>query len=112
MPYIITTKRTCRCDGSEHIGSESRRAVSTLEEARHHAYDETRRVDSGTGHRSAWRISSSGGSVGPLPDGTMIEVEPVSWGELHCRSGHEPGDWWGAGDRIIAAYNAGQGHHA
>jgi hypothetical protein len=28
------------------------------------------------------RISESGGTVGPLPDGTVIEVEPADWATI------------------------------
>ena len=103
MPYLVTTKRpdgddrNCNClvpymegAGNHSPGCAcftprvvSRRAVATLEEAR----KATRRKlepflpggvlegDPAKWLKAAWSIPESGGSVGPLPDGTLITVE-------------------------------------
>lgn len=68
MPYIVTTKA-------------SRRAVATLDEARAVIRDHV--VNAGVAHgTTADPITNSGGTVGPLPDGTVIEVRPVAVDEL------------------------------
>ena len=65
MPYIITT--TTKPAGSPP-GSKlvriSRRAVATLDEARAVA-------------EQINELPASGGTIGPLPDGTIIEVRRV-----------------------------------
>lgn len=110
MPYVITTKRPLmdpplRSDGFEIV---SRRAVVTLEEARTYVteiglrpallaedYDDLRQQFAG--------VRDSGGTVGPLPDGTLIEVEHWRWAALTDAA--EMPDV--ASDaEIIAAYNA------
>jgi hypothetical protein len=81
-PYIVTTKRR----GYMGLGLVrsprvvSRRAVATLEEARDFIYslcaetdvDDERIAD------DIDRLPESGGTVGPLPDGTVIEVEQTT----------------------------------
>jgi hypothetical protein len=87
VPYIITTLAQCEHpDGSppEHGRRiQSRRAVATLEEARQHARNEadaTVREDE-FAPKAAWdaiaALPEAGGTVGPLPDGTVIEVRRV-----------------------------------
>lgn len=91
MPYMITTYRhawrnshTCTCP---------RRAVATLEEAQVVAAQGVRRVRDEDGTRDFWNavypligqaetLPESGGKVGPLPDGTVIEVVRVEWRTL------------------------------
>jgi hypothetical protein len=123
-PYIITTKRPGEvfplADQGWHI---SRRAVATLEGANEAV------------HRIAhdlpgkWQITTlakytplpeSGGTVGPLPNGTVIEVEQVGWSELARLAGRtrytvppdEPVDPDGLSRKgwqvILDAYNARQ----
>jgi hypothetical protein len=81
MPYIVTTKRPAKVDHDEERAERehvSRRAVATLEEARDFIYslcaetdvDDERIAD------DIDRLPESGGTVGPLPDGTVIEVKP------------------------------------
>jgi hypothetical protein len=52
-------------------------------------------------------LPESGGTIGPLPDGTVIEVERVSWLSLLKAAfpDHDHGDVYGE-DEIIDAYNA------
>lgn len=74
MPYVITTS----IDGSGEF--ESRRAVATLEEAGDRVADiVTDIAGDGRDGRDQWddqiaAFTESGGTVGPLPDGTVIEV--------------------------------------
>lgn len=94
-PFIVTTKpdacpegvEDCRCVG------QSRRAVATLDEARDAARDRVGPLGSFEAVRAApsWQVDAldtitelleSGGTVGPLPDGTVIEVAPVHSGDL------------------------------
>jgi hypothetical protein len=89
MPYIVTTKRPE--DGeflnpvngqSQPYGpteSLSRRAVATLEEAR--AVVKTTCGTDLMAPLEASLLPGSGGAV-TLPDGTVIEVEPILWESL------------------------------
>jgi len=82
MPYIITTHT--RKDAIERsVGlapRPSRRAVATLEEARDVAEDAVigeGRFDNDEAFLAAIvALPESGGTIGPLPDGTVIEVTP------------------------------------
>jgi hypothetical protein len=73
MPYIITTKSRVKV---------TRRAVATLDEAQDGCYWIA--VDHGTTSEGAASIAipHDGGTIGPLPDGTVIEVERVSLAAL------------------------------
>ena len=99
MPYIITTSHGCGyCQRCGYGGGSSpeclhpqatRAAVATLEEARELAYDRivhtpeyTRVTGFPTLEWTHARLPEAGGTVGPLPDGTVIEVRPASWADL------------------------------
>lgn len=92
MPYVITTKRgreqvLVENFGPAHTYAEfSRRAVATLEEAREAirvVADVQRNFPTAKPvYESARRLSKSGGTVGPFPDGTVIEVAPASYDDL------------------------------
>jgi hypothetical protein len=80
MPYIVITKRLDSSTGWNDSGLRvSGRAVATLEEARREAGRaclgstslDLRNVE------QARTLPESGGTVGPLPDGTVIEVRPA-----------------------------------
>jgi hypothetical protein len=92
MPYIVTTKRD---DGPKlgwivGVPSCSRRAVATLEEAVSEVKRAVKVIATETGRVAATTeqamaivaLPESGGTVGPLPDGTVIEVEPKLWRDL------------------------------
>lgn len=92
MPYVITTKQRSEsyATGHSYVPNAietvvSRRAVATLDEAREqYLYNAVAGF-----HGQPWLdrvddIPESGGSIGPLPDGTVIEVEPVTWRELRA----------------------------
>ena len=105
MPYVITTRREGPYWGPQNIISESRHAVATLEEARDYARAECERVD------GAWLdyspreiVTESGGTIGPLPDGTVIEVRELRADDLASL----PLEMRDRGDifEIIDAYNA------
>lgn len=79
MPYIITTNRlVSELDAGETAvrGESTRIAVATLEEVEQHTLDlygmppRDLMDDPDT-----W--NDSGGTIGPLPDGTVIEVKRV-----------------------------------
>jgi hypothetical protein len=88
MPYVITTKRQTPFGraGGQTIGGPvdvilSRRAVSTLEDARRALWDVLNEYEALPMQVGA-PLREAGGTVGPLPDGTVIEVEQVKWSEL------------------------------
>jgi hypothetical protein len=109
MPYIITTLDTARHgepmedQSAADVDGATRTAVATLEEARDKAHEAVHaayraaypvHADGRTGEHSdaqrahRWRnieisnLPESGGTVGPLPDGTVIEVRQVTLAEL------------------------------
>jgi hypothetical protein len=86
-PYIVTTKRERPLELAAPDLTDipiSRRAVATLAKARHDAelalVDYKARTGAMPERRfilAARTIAESGGTVGPLPDGTLIEVAPA-----------------------------------
>jgi hypothetical protein len=109
MPYIVTTKRR----GYMGLGLVrsprvvSRRAVATLEEAQGHVDVVVQEVvgwNTDAGHV----IGPDGGTVGPLPDGTVIEVERISIAELARRAGITVPRAWHTRTYLVDAYNARQ----
>jgi hypothetical protein len=84
MPYIVTTKRTVPTDlGRDEVadaGVLSRRAVATLEAILQYGSDQGWRRAT---VRAVASFPESGGTVGPLPDGTVIEVEPIAFSRLY-----------------------------
>lgn len=129
MPYIITTKAATEPDAYSRFKERqatglaaplSRRAVATLDEARTAAED--RVIDAlgvlGTHAASderfdARELPEQGGTIGPLPDGTVIEVERVTYGQLRVMvDGDDSWDDAYTADEeteIIDAYNTAQG---
>lgn len=109
MPYVITTRPCAEPPNEQHgVRAEilSRRAVATLEEAR----NALEREITGTPMtaqaeidllRAVRRLLATDSTVGPFPDGTVIEVEAVnSWDLANTGVG---GDTLA---EIIDAYNA------
>lgn len=84
MPYIITTAGKL-ADGTLHQWGDPV-AVATLEEAREEAKNHADNLPiedkAGPWYRAIDALPESGGSVGPLPDGTIIEVSRVAWGTI------------------------------
>lgn len=83
-PYIVTVKREEHHVRAIHNKwlTLSVKAVATLDEAGSIALDA---YEASTGLQAggptADKFTEFGGTVGPLPDGTVIEVAPtVSWG--------------------------------
>lgn len=122
MPYIVTTKRPIGVSKSLAPACKvSRRAVVTLEEAGE-AFHEALFVcgieppsEEWGDWAMAWHlhISEPGGTVGPLPDGTVIEVEPVEWddirrvvGAVGRRGATNDPMMVVRSDQLIAAFNA------
>lgn len=130
MPYIITSKAACPdCKGRgrlyDRIGKydrvcnrcslgdipTSRTAVATLDEARETAHQ----IAGASGvwvkvRPHVWDakgLPEAGGTVGPLPDGTVIEVKRVlAAPELARATGIPRGDWFYMSDAaIVAEYN-------
>lgn len=102
MPYIVTIHPTIDGAGQTTTRLEeeltTRRAVATLDEA----------LDRSLVAREKWAtLESDGGTIGPLPDGTVIEVERVRWSDINPDMDADP---QGPEDAEIelAAYNAAQ----
>lgn len=114
MPYIVTTMPA---GSAAHPERMARRAVATLEEARERAEDtvfdhlgpermpDDRPVEFATYARN---LPEEGGTIGPLPDGTVIEVERVRWETFPEYA--KPGDATEAQrqNRGLEAFNAAQ----
>ena len=83
-PYIVTTKRR---DLFDVMGADrdrwtevSSRTVDTLDEARQEVWNDClgeKGLVRELAYAQLTRFSRSGGTVGPLPDGTLITVERV-----------------------------------
>lgn len=112
MPYIITTMPA---GSAAHPERMSRRAVATLEEAR---WDGVRLIQRITQNGSnvepyeEWHalmdaLPEAGGTVGPLPGGTVIEVRSASRSDLLDGAVRSWATSIGDDDAsIIAAFNA------
>jgi len=78
MPYVITTGTPWgrNLGARDKYAVTSRIAVATLDEARHAAWMATDLADTDQGRfRTAIaHFPADGGTIGPLPDGTVIEV--------------------------------------
>ena len=131
MPYIITTTQALHegervvVDALESVGTRvviggqpivSRMAVATLDEARSRIVGTVDSANYATpaGNAAATfapiydqirTLPESGGTIGPLPDETVIEVRHVDWialrkmtGELPVRTHDKPA--------VLAAFNA------
>jgi hypothetical protein len=125
MPYIVTTKRPAELPHGGHPDDYgypqhvSRRAVATLEtdELFRVLFDGNRSQNNARVVAQIRSLPESGGTVGPLPDGTVIKVERATWQYLVDRLYPEfgPSDVRNAeqGDEtaqahILDAYNARQ----
>jgi hypothetical protein len=118
MPFIITTKpnacpegmKDCRCVGHTF------RAVATIEEARDYLQPIVRAPSSPSIRSelvsSVHTMPETGGFVGRLPDGTTIEVRPVTYNELRVGAGLVGVELYGLRDerrdQILDAYNTRQ----
>src|SRR6185503_6510246 len=100
MPYIITTSEPFNAAVHCTRPAFSRTAVATLDEARDYVHQ----------HGATFSVASiggSGGTVGPLPDGTVIEVRPVTKFALGFEAGLIAADHpqlWKDAD-LVATYN-------
>lgn len=122
MPYVITTTSPdpCVAYSTPRRPVVSRHAVATLEDARieaarvipEHASVDVREhpITWRHAHTLAATLPESGGTVGPLPDGTTIEVTWTTWDRLRDELRHAMQplsyDSGHAAEAIIAAYNA------
>ena len=110
MPYVITTSRTIiggyTAPGErETITDTTRRAVATLEEAREAAREALPAAANLSRHYEAEDIPAAGGTIGPLPDGTVIGVRPILWAELARDTGQFDAGHELAHGEILEAFN-------
>lgn len=116
MPYIVTTKRhhAITADpGCDDLIAVSRRAVATLEEAFNNVPPAVRSTLGLLDKLLA--LPESGGTV-RLPDGTVIEVDRLTWVELAVTAkmdrprlaAYDALNSRRARRRIIDAFNASQ----
>lgn len=109
MPYIITTNEPFDAAVHVHRPAFTRRAVATLEEARQRVF-EVCEDTYGIGRNveaqilATRSITEEGGTVGSLPDGTVIEVKRVSRHDLEYIVGLEHHGI--TLDRVLEAFNA------
>jgi hypothetical protein len=129
MPYIVTTKRPTGDCAWAKVLPASRRAVATLEDrrgpdgiedgARTIAYAQVIDAYGGPDRDDAspaetehlWQaanVPEQGGTVGPLPDGSLIEVARATNAELMPYAGFDVFNDTPAEAEIIDAFNAGQ----
>lgn len=118
MPYIIETTTPEMSSyiepGQPWPRTVSRRAVATLEEAQREAWTIVADSPTGADHslmewrRDAANVPAEGGTIGPLPDGGVIEVRQVSWTSLRTMSGIDESSVPGSrpDSDIIPAFNA------
>lgn len=107
MPYVITTSAAA---GSAKFYPPpiapvptSRRAVATWMEAEH---DVELLIEDHGGSIDEWPdVPEEGGTVGPLPDGTVIAVERVGWEELRLLLDAPPSSRHWRPTTIITAFN-------
>lgn len=98
MPYIVTTTERGPVEPGidwSNLTSVSRRAVATLEEAKQRATAPVFAHFRAHGpaqplYNAIEALPEHGGTIGPLPDGTVIEVEPVPWEAVAKRAGYPP----------------------
>jgi hypothetical protein len=96
MPYIVTHRPQPKCIRDEMFpGIISRRTVATLDEARKAAYALAESAfpykltrAHGAMHEQVVALPDRGGTIGPLPDGTVIEVKRVTNHRSHRRLQH------------------------
>jgi hypothetical protein len=107
MPYITTSRKCHASDGececlyaesktllaTDTLGKAQAKADDIVAEFFYREYADCEELLPRTYYdlsQKARELPESGGMIGPLPDGTLIEVYRVSWSEL---------------ERIIDAYN-------
>lgn len=122
MPYTIITKTppttgamaccasTIAAGTCGHMLEQSRVAVATIEDVREWVRGEIEERDSGTSD-AEWSdvlvdLTDTRSTIGPMPDGTVIDVQSVTWaelmGELLDADSRPPAD---IENRIIDVYN-------
>jgi hypothetical protein len=96
MPYIITTYLPGGCLDPVGAGQEpdACHAVATLDEALGHVSTTVCDLLAGENfgqYQDEFRaIGEAGGTFGPLPDGTTVEVEQVNWNRLADLASYDP----------------------
>lgn len=104
MPYIITTLHPWADANEPARRARTRTAVATLEEARAAIKRSVNAIGTPDDRFAAHHLPESGGTIGPLPDSTVIEVRRVDWpaitGNLPDSVNRE------SATAVLAAFNA------
>lgn len=117
MPYILTTVRETRQayerrrvqDPGAHRNQHAERlAVATVDDARS-VIGYSTCLPSGRHITNAREITQDGGTVGPLPDGTTITVQPVPWDRLGAEVGENIYRPTMGIEQLLAAWNDAHG---
>lgn len=104
MPYIVTVNQPgCPPEADPT-------AVATIEEARDAAVDHiTGTPNTADGEwtllQACQALAETGGVVGPMPDGYVIDVRPVTWEELHALSSCSIPSHASNHEHVLDAYN-------
>lgn len=123
MPYIVTTQeQTHRAipSGEAMYSTVSRQAFATLWSAadfygpaREYEEEMAERASRAIVYDALRTMESSGGSIGPLPDGTMIDVVRCTFADLARAAGFDSNAYAGSTVQaclaILNAYN-GRSH--
>jgi hypothetical protein len=118
VPYIITTHTTTyapsasgQWGATQRRTSQSSRAFATLDEAWEKLPPG---IPDTTLVRELFALEENGRcAIGPLPDGTVIEVASVDWLDIYAALDASSDDFDGGGvdaePAILDAYNANKG---
>lgn len=113
MPYLVTM-HPVHAERSMPRGQRVGRAVATLEDAQAYVSGvvsaRTTSADNRGARKTAadrlWSLPESGGEIGPLPDGTLVEIDYVNWADMAKSIGKPYSEYDWRADELIDAFNA------
>lgn len=107
MPYVVCINRPGCLPEADPT------AVETIDEAREVAQDAVRMSSQdapdgegyGSSFEQAYTLPETGGVIGPMPDGYVIDVQRVEWSALPMFDTHRPDVYRSNRAAVIDAYN-------